>query len=456
MLFGLETEYLVAIRAGFPIGGERLRAALAGGLALHPQVNSYLPNGGRLYLDVGVHPEWATAECTTLDALVAQDAAGDRLVTASVAHAEAALQGELGAVRLSVYRRNIDSDGQQNGCHENYLVRRSLDAPALYQGLLGHLASRILLVGTGAQLRQRYHLSGRALAVHDTVSAATTRDRPFVSSRDEPLASMRDWRRVHVIAGDVNLSQRGTALKVGATACVLAVLQERLDAFAHLELADPVAALHTYNLSLDGRAAAARVTGPAISAWALQAELLAEVQAHHAKAGLPDTLVGVLATWEETLEALEAGWETAVGMVEWASKRAVLEAAETRNQWSTTRAREMGLQATDIALHQIWPHPLARHLAGTPVVTEAEIENALEVPPATRAQARGAIVSAALAAAQEAKVSWERAALPGGSRFAEVCALELGDPYNPRPAGLEGYLASVAKRAHTGWGTGGA
>ncbi len=40
--------------------------------------NVFLRNGARLYLDVGSHPEYATAECDSLVQLVTHDRAGER------------------------------------------------------------------------------------------------------------------------------------------------------------------------------------------------------------------------------------------------------------------------------------------------------------------------------------------------------------------------------------------
>ena len=42
--------------------------------------NVFLSNGSRLYLDVGSHPEYATAECDDLLDLVAHDKAGERIL----------------------------------------------------------------------------------------------------------------------------------------------------------------------------------------------------------------------------------------------------------------------------------------------------------------------------------------------------------------------------------------
>src|SRR4051794_41967275 len=40
--------------------------------------NVFLRNGARVYLDVGSHPEYATAECDNLTQLVTHDRAGER------------------------------------------------------------------------------------------------------------------------------------------------------------------------------------------------------------------------------------------------------------------------------------------------------------------------------------------------------------------------------------------
>ena len=41
--------------------------------------NRFLRNGGRLYVDLGSHPEYATAECLTVRDAVTQDRAGEAI-----------------------------------------------------------------------------------------------------------------------------------------------------------------------------------------------------------------------------------------------------------------------------------------------------------------------------------------------------------------------------------------
>jgi hypothetical protein len=63
----------------------------------------------------------------------------------------------------------------------------------------------------------------------------------------------------------------------------------------------------------------------------------------------PDT-ADILQRWERTLADLGAGWQNAVGSVEWAAKRALLEARRTRDGlgWSAPELAAMDLQWSDL------------------------------------------------------------------------------------------------------------
>ena len=56
--------------------------------------NVFLENGSRLYLDVGSHPEYATAECDSIYDVVVQDKAGERILETLVGSAEERLREE--------------------------------------------------------------------------------------------------------------------------------------------------------------------------------------------------------------------------------------------------------------------------------------------------------------------------------------------------------------------------
>ncbi|MDK7301772.1 proteasome accessory factor PafA2 family protein, partial [Staphylococcus hominis] len=78
----------------------------------------------RLYLDVGAHPEYATAECDNIDDLLAHDRAGELIFARLAKRANEKLQddGVPGAIHL--LKNNVDSEGHSFGCHENYMVHR--------------------------------------------------------------------------------------------------------------------------------------------------------------------------------------------------------------------------------------------------------------------------------------------------------------------------------------------
>src|SRR5659263_178586 len=104
-ILGLETEF------GLHFDAPNARAVTpeeVAGHLFHSVVewgrssNVFLTNGARLYIDVGAHPEYATAECDHLDDLVALGKAGERIVGALVADGERRLAeaGVLGEIHL--------------------------------------------------------------------------------------------------------------------------------------------------------------------------------------------------------------------------------------------------------------------------------------------------------------------------------------------------------------------
>ena len=66
--------------------------------------------------------------------------------------------------------------------------------------------------------------------------------RPIINTRDEPHADPEKYRRLHVIIGDANMAEVSTYLKVGTTALVLAMIEDRY-LTRDLGLETPVASL---------------------------------------------------------------------------------------------------------------------------------------------------------------------------------------------------------------------
>ena len=82
-IFGIETEFGVTCTHQ---GQRRLtpdevsRYLFRRVVAWGRSSNVFLGNGSRLYLDVGSHPEYATAECDSIREVVIHDKAGERIL----------------------------------------------------------------------------------------------------------------------------------------------------------------------------------------------------------------------------------------------------------------------------------------------------------------------------------------------------------------------------------------
>lgn len=434
---GVETEYgLVGRRAGTPHGPR-----LSGGEAAarlftpiereHASSNVFLRNGGRLYLDVGSHPEYATAECAGINDLLVHERAGDELVGRLALRAEAASADEGEPVQLRLFKNNVDSHGNSYGCHENYSIDRSLDLPLLAAALTPFLVTRQVLCGTGRWRPDGFSISQRAEVLHDELSSMTTRSRPLINTRDEPLADPGRFRRLHVISGDSNLSEPSAALKVGSLLAVLAAVEAAVrgqrPALPDLELADVPTALRA--VAVDPRAVLTLSSGRTVGALEVQLEYLA--------------LAGdapVTQQWGRVLEALQRGAEDDLdGEVEWVTKRALLRRyADSRGLgWSDRR-----LAQVDLAFHDITsapdgpPRGLFRLLeargAAVRLTEPAAVERALVAPPSdTRAVLRSRLIRAAQAQQRRYSVDWLQFTahdLPDGEGGRGDRTVTLGDP----------------------------
>ena len=94
-VFGVETEFglthLGNQRRGLP-PDEVARYLFRPVVEWGRSSNVFIPNASRLYLDVGSHPEYATAECDDLLDLIASDRAGERIMHDLAVRAQEALQ----------------------------------------------------------------------------------------------------------------------------------------------------------------------------------------------------------------------------------------------------------------------------------------------------------------------------------------------------------------------------
>jgi proteasome accessory factor A len=210
-------------------------------------VNAVLTNGARYYVD-HAHPEISTPECIDAREIVRFDRAAEVIVQRSMERAAATLTP---GAELVAYKNNSDGKGNSYGCHENYLVDRAVPFGRLVAQITPHFVTRQIYCGSGKVGCELpgvgagdvpFQISQRADFFEEEVGLETTLKRPIVNTRDEPHCDQTKYRRLHVIAGDANLSEISTFLKVGTTAMVLAMIEDGV-APDDLALAKPVLAI---------------------------------------------------------------------------------------------------------------------------------------------------------------------------------------------------------------------
>lgn len=445
-IYGLETEYGLTStpRGDRAVGPEEVaRSMFRSMIAWGRSSNVFLGNGARIYLDVGSHPEYATAECDDLYDLLAHDAAGNVMVEQLRQQASDHLAAEGTPVEIYLFKNNVDSFGNSYGSHENYLVDRQVDLHRYYEAIMPFLVTRQLIAGAGhlsrAGIDERpehagagpmtYRLSQRADQMWDTVSSATTRSRPMINTRDEPHGDPELYRRLHVIVGDSSMAEPSTLLKVGATELVLRLVEARVELPA-LGLDNPNLAIRQVSQDLDGRAVVDLSTGRTIDALSMQQAYLQAVLDHRDRLGeLSPGLEHALALWTRTLAALEAGdLDTLARDVDWAIKLRLLRRFAERHGLDLEHPR---MAQVAVAYHDITPGRglfmlLQESGQVNRIVDDAAIERALTVPPPTRARLRGRFIDAAREAGVDYLADWMHLRLTRGTR---TKALTLRDPF---------------------------
>ncbi|MDO4664640.1 MAG: proteasome accessory factor PafA2 family protein [Actinomycetaceae bacterium] len=401
-IFGLETEFGVTCAGAAALDADAAVRRLFRGVQPGGVMNKFLPNGGRLYLDVGAHPEYATAECDDLVDLVANDEAGVAFYRDMLQVANAKLREEGSDCRIHLFKNNIDSVGNSYGCHENYLVRRRPGFIEKIENTLSFFVTRQIICGAGyienTPEGARYCFSQRSDTMWEGISSGTTRSRPIINTRDEPLANSDLYRRLHVIAGDSNVAQVSTWLKVGTALLVLDAL-ERGVSFDDLQLLRPLHAIRVINHDLSVQTKVELANGRFLTALEIQKEFLDRID--------PNYLGEVATTWAKVLEAIACGdLDKIAAEVDWAAKYRILRRARQKHGWELGSAQ---IRRLDLAYHDICDLGPKMHERGLlrPIVNAAATQKAKEkAPSTTRANVRGAAIASAQANRLDLMADW--------------------------------------------------
>ena len=415
-IYGIENEYGVT----FTLKGQRRLSPDEVARYLFRKVvtwgrssNVFLENGSRLYLDVGSHPEYATPECDRITELVTHDKAGEWILDSLVQGAEERLHEEGVRGEIYVFKNNTDSAGNSYGCHENYLARRSDDLDRYSEILIPFLVSRQIYAGAGKILLTnkgpQYCLSQRAEHIWEGVSSATTRSRPIINSRDEPHADAERYRRLHVIVGDSNMSEYATFLKVGATAILLRMLEDKSQILRDLTLESPIRAIREISQDPTLAATVRLSNGREISALDIQTEYLERALRYRDARGLPPDEDRALDLWAHVMTNLATDPSVLWRECDWVAKLRLIEGYQARHG--------LGMGSPKVALVELMYHDIDRRrglfyklqAAGQVdrTTSDAAIKEAMVSPPSTtRARLRGAFVKRAKEQRRDYTVDW--------------------------------------------------
>ena len=363
---------------------------------LEMKCDRVLSNGARFYND-HTHPEYSTPECNSLFSLVAHDVAGERIVAESAK----IRNQELGKKAVQVFKNNTDYSGHSYGTHDNYLVSRDIPFDILVKGLVPFMVTRQLYAGAGkvgSENPKTNQFKGLQLAqrsdfIENVLSIETMIKRPIINTRDEPHAKRSQYRRLHLIMGDANMSAYVTALKVGSTRFVLNLIA-RGTTLPDIELENPVEDVLRVSQDKNRNATLKRNSGETITALEIQEIYLEAVEKTFP--GKDRESKWVIQEWRKTLNELKHSPDKLSDRIDWAIKEKLfLEFIESENlNWDDPM-----LQSLDLEYHNLDPdrglyRGLEQENGVFSLLTEKEISRAIEFPPeGTRAKIRGDAVS---------------------------------------------------------------
>ncbi|NKB82704.1 MAG: hypothetical protein GKS05_12635 [Nitrospirales bacterium] len=426
-IFGLETEYGLLIHEDATIRSPSwltrhlidhvFHTTRNGIIDLHyrghdepPGNGGFLTNAGRLYVDMG-HLEFATPECHTLSDLVAFSRAGDQIL-------QTALQ-ELGLEdHVSFIKNNIDHETNATfGSHENYLVTRNF--PFNLEGLtklIPFLVTRQIFTGAGRIGRAQsidgwipidslhphitaaarplipFQISQRADHIVTDFFEWIQHSRAIINTRDEPLADPNQFRRIHLLLGDSNMSEIATALKFGTTGLMLQLIEDQ-HIPEGLDIDEPVQILRDISCDPERAWVVTLASGKTMSAVDIQEQYLQAAQKYCR--GQDEETDWVLEQWEGVLTDLRGEYTRLVGRVDWASKLWLLDSFRKEEQvgWDDPWLKSLDLEYHNIYRDKGLYFGLEDEGQAIRMVTDPAVDIAMHHPPRnTRAFGRGELV----------------------------------------------------------------
>jgi proteasome accessory factor A len=361
--------------------------------------NVILSNGARLYVD-HAHPEYSSPEVTNPRDAVLWDKAGEQVMLEAVRR----IARTPGLAAVNLYKNNTDNKGASYGTHENYLMRRETPFADIVKHLTPFFVSRQVISGAGRVgigqdgAGTGFQISQRADFFEVEVGLETTLKRPIINTRDEPHASADRYRRLHVIIGDATQCEVATLLKLGTTALVLHLIEER--GFTRdLGVERPVATLHAVSHDPSLLRLVNLRDGSSMTAVQLQWLFYEQVDKFLADRygdDVDEPTQDVMRRWESVLSRLETDRTSCARELDWVAKLRLLEGFREREgiSWDSARLQLIDLQWADVRPEKGLYQRLAARGQVERLLSDEEVARAVHEPPQdTRAYFRGRCLS---------------------------------------------------------------
>jgi proteasome accessory factor A len=267
-------------------------------------------------------------------------------------------------------------------------------------------------------------VSQRAEHIWEGVSSATTRSRPIINTRDEPLGDAERFRRLHVIVGDSNMSETTMLLKVGATDLVLRMI-EAGTVMRDLSLENPIRAIREVSHDMTGRRRVRLANGREASSLEIQQEYLSKAKDFVDRRGGDAIAHRVLELWERTLRAVDTGnLDLVAREIDWVTKYQLIERYRKKYDLplSSPRVAQLDLAYHDVHRKRGLFYLLQRRGSVERVASDMKIFEAKSVPPqTTRARLRGEFIRKAQEKRRDFTVDWVHLKLNDQAQRTVLC-----------------------------------
>jgi proteasome accessory factor A len=247
-------------------------------------------------------------------------------------------------------------------------------------------------IGARAGASLAFQISQRTDHIVNDFFEWVQHNRAIVNTRDEPLADPNQYRRIHLLLGDSNMTEYATALKLGTTGLVLQLIEEG-HAPQDLEIHEPVEALQEISQDQERRWSVQLQSRKTMSALEIQERFL-DCALQHCK-GQDEETDWVLAQWASVLHDLHGDYQQLVGRVDWASKLWLLESFREAEHldWDDPMLKSLDLEYHNLNQEKGLYYGLLEEGRVPRLTTDALVRIAMEeAPKNTRAYGRSALV----------------------------------------------------------------